>query len=395
MPTTPRRYFFAPALALAAALLSSFAVPAVAATPPDEAEPTTWQVQPTGPDGPGQRAYFVLEADPGTTVHDMVAITNLSQRDVTMRVFASDAFNAVSGEFDLLATAENPVDVGAWTTIDPASVAADGTITVPARSRLSLPFSIEIPANATPGDHVGGIVTSVPTVRTAENGEQVLVDARVAARVYLAVPGDLVPRLQVGDVRAERTGEWWNPFAGEVEVTWTVTNTGNVRLAGSQEVSVAGPFGLARVAITADALSEVLPGNSVEQTVTLSGVPAAGLLTIDGTLQPVDTTGRVANAINPVPFGGTLTAVPWAALGVLLVLALITWLIVRSVRRRRAAIRALHAEVAALKESADGGAAAAADAGADADAAADDDGAAPDSPDADDAEPPGTASASS
>ncbi|QAY71274.1 WxL protein peptidoglycan domain-containing protein [Xylanimonas protaetiae] len=344
MRTIVRRTL-APTFAVAAALLA-LAAPAVADdTPAAEPAPTTWQVAPSGQGGPGQRPYFVLEAAPGAVVSDVVGITNLSTQEITLRVFATDARTAASGDFDLLASAQEPQDVGAWTTFDSPDVAPDGTLTLPARSRVDVPFHITIPANATPGDHVGGIVTSLPSVRTTGTGEQVVVDARVAARTYLSVTGDLVPRLQVGDVRAHRTGSFWNPFDGDVEVTWTVTNTGNLRLTGTQHVAVDGVLGWGAADAAGPALPELLPGSAVEQTATLHGVPAAVLLTLTGSLQPVDATGRVA-AVTAVPFTATLHAFPWVALLALALLAALGWLVVRAVRRRRATAR----QVAELQE---------------------------------------------
>ena len=337
---------------LAATFVAAFLVtPSAALADTTDHDPSTWQVQPAGENGPSEQPYFVLDAAPGATLHEAAAITNLSEHEITVRLFATDALNAASGDFDLLPSSEQPQDIGAWTTMDAGTVAPDGSVTIPARSRLTVPFTIVIPANATPGDHVGGVVGSMTSLRTSETGEQVLMDARVAARIYLAVGGELVPRVQVGNVRAERTGDWWNPFDGTLRVTWTATNTGNLRLAGVQEVSVRGPFGWDLGTAAASDLSELLPGSSAEQSVTLNGIPAAGLLTVAGVVQPVDQTARLTGPLNAVPFSGTVVAVPWAAVIALLVLAAIVWLIVASVRRRRAAVRALRDQITALERA--------------------------------------------
>ena len=56
---------------------------------------------------------------------------------------------------DLLAGDEPPRDIGAWTTTEVPSV------TVPAGGQVTVPFTIVVPEDASAGDHVGGIVTSL------------------------------------------------------------------------------------------------------------------------------------------------------------------------------------------------------------------------------------------
>lgn len=339
----------APALALAFALL----LPTLSAQPALAADdPTTWQVQPAGADGPDDRGAFVLAGEPGATLQDTVAVTNVSTHPITLRVLGSDAFTTSSGEFDLLPTATAPADVGSWITFAPGVLAGDGSVTIPARSRLSLPFAVAIPVDATPGDHAGGIVTSMSALG-ADGGQQVVVDARIASRIYLTVGGELQPRMQVSDVHATRSGPWWNPFDGSVEVSWTITNTGNVRLAGSQRVTVAGPFGWGGTTASVPDLPEVLPGGSVTQSTVIDAVPALGVIDATGSLQPVDGTGRVAEALAAVTFQTTLIAVPWIVVAAVLVLAVAAWLIVRASRRRRARMRALAAELDALRAAAE------------------------------------------
>lgn len=293
--------------------------------------PTSWQVQPSGPEGPGTRPYFVYDSAPGEYVEDVVGITNYSDRDITVRVFGTDALNTPSGDFDLLATAEEPVDVGSWVTLQAQEV------TVAPRQRVDIPFRIDIPANATPGDHVGAVVTSLPTVRTDAQGQQVLVDARVAARIYLTVDGELDPGLSVQGLRLDADATATD-LRGRVTATFDVSNDGNVRLGGTHVVRLTGPLGLPLGESAGVELPELLPGNSITQTVVVDGVWSA--LQVEGVveLQPVDRNGRLAEPLEPRYESAEIGVVPWAWLVGLAVLvaAVVVALKLRGRRRARA-----------------------------------------------------------
>lgn len=60
---------------------------------------------------------------------------------------------------------------------------------MPAGKRADIPFEFKVPANATPGDHIGGLVASVRQTEESADGQRPEVERRVAARVYLRVTG--------------------------------------------------------------------------------------------------------------------------------------------------------------------------------------------------------------
>nr|WP_246401400.1 DUF916 domain-containing protein [Jiangella mangrovi] len=283
--------------------------------------PVTWGIVPSGPDGPGDRAAFEHTVDPGATITDVVAVSNYTEQPLTLDLYASDAVRNTQGGFDLLAAADAPVDVGSWVDL------GEPTVTVPARSRVDVPFRITVPANATPGDHAGGIVAGLTT--RATGGGQVAVDHRVGARLYLRVTGTLEPSLTVDDVRVAFDGL---PLGqpGAVRVEYTVRNEGNLRLAGRPAVRVAGPFGLGARTWTGDLLPELLPGDSIAGSAVVDGVWQLGRLDVEVEIRPETSGGQT---LDPAPPAGTAAArlwvVPWIALAVLAAVVLAV------VRRRR------------------------------------------------------------
>ncbi|HEY2792197.1 MAG TPA: DUF916 domain-containing protein, partial [Micromonosporaceae bacterium] len=129
--------------------------PSSSASAPTHASPAkpaagsiTWAVQPSSATGKDPRTTFTYnELKPGTVVHDYVGVTNYSKMPVTFQLYATDAFETTTGSLDLLAAATKPTDIGTWITL------LHNTIKLQPSERANIPFSMVIPANATPGDH--------------------------------------------------------------------------------------------------------------------------------------------------------------------------------------------------------------------------------------------------
>ncbi|QKW38056.1 DUF916 domain-containing protein [Actinomadura sp. NAK00032] len=287
--------------------------PAPAAAAPGDPGAMAWAVRPAGPKGPSGRDYFGYSLSPGQTVRDKVSISNLSDRARTFRVYATDAFTTADGSFGLLTADRTPTGVGTWVTIE------RGSYTVKAGRTVQVPFTLKVPHDATPGDHGGGIVASVTEQRTTARGQRVNVDRRVAARVYLRAAGALAPALQV---TALRTG-YDAPLVGNgrMDVTYTVRNTGNLRMTALARIGAQGPFGLPLGEQVSRGIPELLPGGSYTFTERIGGVPPAGRLAASVRLSPTDPqTGRPV-AARPVARKASLWHVPWLIAGAVAVLA--------------------------------------------------------------------------
>ncbi|MFB7465918.1 WxL protein peptidoglycan domain-containing protein [Streptomyces sp. NPDC056224] len=313
-------------------LLGAGLLPAATATAADNG---TWGVFPTPPAGAAMtdRAYFFHQGAAGTTVQDSATILNSSDRELTFQIFATDAVNTpVGGAFALLPAETRPKDVGAWIALPPETAT---TVTVPPKGRKDVPFSIRVPADATPGDHVGGIValnTAVEGVQQ-EGRVQVGVKRSVGARLYFRVPGPLTPGLSVEDVKVSRSAPLL-PWVRDARATisYALVNRGNVVVEPKVGVFAEGLFGRRVLNRPARELKLVLlPGQRVELTEPWPDAPQSDWVTV------TVAAGASAHPDLASESGTDFVAVPWPAVGAVLVLAG-AGIAFRVVRRRRSVV---------------------------------------------------------
>ncbi|MCJ1708621.1 DUF916 domain-containing protein [Microbacterium sp. VKM Ac-2923] len=307
--TSRRRFPALGAAVIAVAAMFALLVPTAPATAAEGDAPTTIGVatRPAGDDGrPDGRSRFSYTADPGQAVTDRVLVGNTGSQRQDFTVYATDAYNAADGSFSLLATADAPTSVGAWLRFDDGSDRVQFSLE-PNEVRL-LPFTVAFPADATPGDHVGGLVASV-----IEAGAQVSVDRRVATSIFARVSGELQPQLSIGSYDATYEGDWWNPFAGDVRLHFTVTNPGNVALAANLTSGVVTWFGAPVAGPQGGAIPVLLPGNTATYDVNVGGVAQWLYLNPRTVLSPfVDSPDAAQQlSVTPISRDAITFGIPW------------------------------------------------------------------------------------
>lgn len=327
-----------PLTAVVLALAALLAPPAGAAA--EDTPPAAWEVLPVPADGTPRQA-FELELDPGSSHEDAVLVRNRGLEPITVDVWATDAVTTPAGDLGLLLAEQSPRFAGAWITPEVSRV------TIGARDEVTVPFTLDVPSNEQPGDYVAGVIVSMPREETTASGDLVLVEARVASRVYLRVPGELAPSLSVGEVTLVREAPWWNFWSGAARLDYTVTNTGNARLDPSVTTALDGPFDRPLGGSEAVAWPELMPGDSlrastlasaeVADSLTVAPVAAWGVITADISVLARLSVGPDA-ILETVEV--SIVAIPWIPAGLVLLLAgLVASRLVRRVRRRRVARR--------------------------------------------------------
>ncbi|MEO3745363.1 DUF916 domain-containing protein [Plantactinospora sp. B5E13] len=301
-----------------------------------------WAVRTASNSYGASRSSYSYSVNPGGTVEDAMVVVNRGPVPLNLTVYAADGFTTDAGQLDLVTKDQKSVAVGAWVHAD------QGSVTVQPGKTAQVPFTVTVPTNATPGDHVGGILTSLTQPDQAAG---INVDRRLGIRIKLRVGGELTPRLTVEDLHVAYAGTG-NPFGrGDATVRYTIHNTGNTTLSSQQAVSVSGPFGWLRTgAGEVPAAPELLPGESWQVSVPVHGVNPAVRLAATATLTPLLT--DASGSITPLPEVRATThgwAVSWTLL--LLVVVLIAVVVGVILLRRRNRVRRARREDARVEEA--------------------------------------------
>ena len=235
-PAVDRRRF-GPRRILALAVLSvgtGAAVLAGPAAPASAANNGSWAIEPatTSQNTTSNRAFFAIETAAGQVIEDSVQITNVTKDPLTLQLFPADAFNSPGAGFALRPQGEPNDDVGSWITL------SKNEVTIKPNKTKKVAFVMDVPPGATPGDHVGGIVSLNPVAtgeQTTADGAVIEVQQAVGVRMYVRVAGPLNPQLIVQSVTmdVEFGGIPGLAFPREATITYTVRNEGNVRIAPS------------------------------------------------------------------------------------------------------------------------------------------------------------------
>lgn len=165
---------------------------------------------------------------------------------MSMEIYAVDASSNRDGAFTL-SEKNTRQDVGGWLSLP------DKFVSIPGNSKISLPFIIEVPSLASPGDHVGGIAVE-------ENNDSGLLTSgvklikRTGVRIYITVNGQKSEGLEIKDLHFAQA-------PGGTYLYYTAINTGNTNL------SLIGAVEFKSVLGATDynpmPLGEVLAGKSV------------------------------------------------------------------------------------------------------------------------------------
>ena len=139
----------------------------------------------------------------------------------------------------------------------------------------------------------------------------------------------------MSDVQASFDGSANPASGGSSTVTYTVTNTGNVRLAAHQGVKIAGPFGAVTTSAVLADLPELLPGDTVRRSATVKGVWPATQLQAAVTLEPFVSGDQPPLTVADASATASTWAWPWSQLLAVVALVLLA-LGYRRLRRSRA-----------------------------------------------------------
>lgn len=335
---------------------SASTAPSTPPVVPDSGKGATFGVGPADGKQLDHRNKFDLQVTPGARVTDHVAVQNYGTKPQTLSLYATDALNSIDGTVGYLEGAAQPVDIGSWVTLGNAK----RPVVVPPRGldgkpgTVIVPFTVVVPKNAQPGDHVGAILASLQGLATDKQGDKVKLDQRVATRIYVRVAGQLAPALAVTNLKLHYGGSTKLLGSDDVRVTYTLKNTGNVALGAHQLVSVRNLLGMSSsggqlvpgaadlvgmrsvgTAVEGAKVSDIgqlLPGNSHDVTVVLPHVFAGLRVTAKVTVYPLALPGNVDPGLHVFTAKTSVWALPLFIIGAFLLLVVLVILVRRWLR---------------------------------------------------------------
>ena len=301
--------------------------------------------------------YFVYSLAPGSVQQGGVIISNSGTATGTVKLFAADATTGrTTGTVYL--TDRKATKVGAWISLSSTSLTLKPGQNHPVR------FTVRVPANAKPGQWVGGVVAETSRQVTGPKSKQkasvqIKIRDLTIVAVQVNVPGPPVIDFKIGGVK---TGGQ----RGFQEVVTHIENTGNVLVKPTGTVTVLSKQGKVLQVLTfkmdtflpetaidyPTLLKKALPPGDYSAQVALSIPGASGAAAKVVTAHPTfsiskeDVKQVFTSAAPQTPPPGTtdsssVSDKPWpliaAVAGGVVALLLLLWLLVR--RRKRKAVR--------------------------------------------------------
>jgi hypothetical protein len=207
-------------------------------------------------DNPELSGYFIHSLTPGAVLADEALVMNSGDVPVNLKLYATAGVTAINGGTAFANESEEGNGVASWLSPSLSEIALE-----PGEERV-VPFTINVPADASPGEHVAGLVVEAVSggEAPASSGDNtqfaVTVVRRAGVAVVIDVPGPHVAGLEITGIRL--MGQDDNQGA---TFAVSVRNTGNVFVRGEGSLVIKDQKGteLASIPIKMDT---VLAGDS-------------------------------------------------------------------------------------------------------------------------------------
>jgi hypothetical protein len=249
---------------------------------------------------------------PGNTSAGSITIINVGDNDSEVELYATDGTITSTGGYTVLDRSHKQVNIGQWIAFDAEPVL------VKAKEKKEVNFTINIPADATPGTYMGGIsVTPHLKNQPKLNATGVITTTRVVFPMYIKISGEKVTKFD------------WTDFTHNYDArhifTFTLSNKGNTHLKTSGEITITN--------ITGEKYTLPLPSMTLMQkkdeiiSIPWEEKPLFGFFTATANIKfleldlQTNTFTEVGNISKTINF----TVIPWTH--IIVVLVLITLLI--------------------------------------------------------------------
>ena len=189
-------------------------------------------------DRPETFSYFSYEISPGDVLSDEALVINSGDVAAVIELYAADGITAVNGGTAFAKQDQEPTGVKHWLSL------AMTEIVLGPGEEMVVPFTVTVPPDASPGQHVAGLVVAAPSGGAVPSGEEgsgqfsAIVVQQVGVAVVIDVPGPHAAGLEITGACLKEQDD-----LGAVFVV-AVRNTGNVFVRGEGSLMVMDRDGL-------------------------------------------------------------------------------------------------------------------------------------------------------
>lgn len=198
---------------------------------------------------PATRAYFIRTAPRGGSFTDQVVVSNTAAKQVTLRVYPTDGVTGATSGVVYSNRQTHLKGTGLWVT------PAVSRVTVPARSQRTVGFTVHVPGNANPGQHLAGLALEDVHSGTSTGRFSVTEVLRTVVGIEIAVPGPARSRIALDSFAI-------SPITGTAypSVVVNLSNLGTRLCKPALSIALNGPDGVQRATRHLDT---ILPGDSI------------------------------------------------------------------------------------------------------------------------------------
>lgn len=211
------------------------------------------------PSNPTTASYFIFGPQPGAVVQSQVRVSNGGTARGSAALYAVDATTGQTSGAVYLSRQDPKADVGAWISLGTQQVTLD-----PGQSQ-EVSFSVTVPGNARPGQHLGGIVAENEALQQGSNSGPVQINIQHLSviAVQINLPGAQTQKLEATSIKPGGEHGYQILYVG-------LHNSGNVMLKPSGTLQVSDASGHQQKTMKLS-LDTFLPQTAIAYPVYVSG----------------------------------------------------------------------------------------------------------------------------
>lgn len=177
-------------------------------------------------DNPRTESIFIHTLNAGDKAEDGVLVINNTAEEKNIIIYATDSEVSTGGAFACAQLVQEKKEVGSWIELSKTEV------TLASGETEIVPFTINVPDNASVGEHNGCILIQEKDDDTPSNlSKGIQLSMRLGLRVAINIPGEIIKELELKDFILEQDKE-----KDLIRFKPIVKNNGNVSIDANVKV---------------------------------------------------------------------------------------------------------------------------------------------------------------